>query len=72
MIPTPCPRFSIRTVARVRMDHDASGFVPKYFLQTKPETIDLIIPLVPGLVSMVQVERLYLTQKMIKCRGTVS
>ena len=41
MIPTPCPRFSTRACARVRMDHDhdASGFIPEYLLQTKAEAI---------------------------------
>jgi hypothetical protein len=33
------------------------------------ETVDLVIPFVPHLVSMIEVKRLYLTQEMIKCLG---
>ena len=68
------PRFLFSTRVgvgtRARIERDASGLVPKYFLQTEAEAVYPIVKLVPDLVSMVEFKRPYLTQKMIKRLGT--
>jgi len=40
--------------------------VPKKLLQAKAEAIDLIVPLIPDLMSMIQNKPLDLTEKMIE------
>jgi hypothetical protein len=48
------------------IDRDASWAIPKHILQPKAEAIDLIVPLVPNLVSMVKFKRFDLAQKVIE------
>src|SRR5882672_9464013 len=46
----------------VCVDRDASGSIPKQPLETKAEAIDLVVPLVSDLVSVVQHKRIDLAQ----------
>jgi len=55
---------SVRVLVRVWIFRVASRMIPKYFFQAKAEAIDLIVPLVPVLMSMVQGKQLHLTQKL--------
>ena len=59
----------VGTRARIKW-RGVSGLIPKYLLQTKAKAVDPIVKLVSNLVSIIQFERLYLTQKMIECLGT--
>jgi len=55
---------SVRVLVRVWIFRVASRMIPKDFLQAKAEAIDLIVPLVAVLMSMVQGKQLHFTQKL--------
>ena len=68
-IPTTRPLFSSPKAIQVGplwINRDAPRLVPQYFLQAKAVAVDLIVPLLPKLVSVVQVERLDLAYEMIE------
>jgi hypothetical protein len=76
VIVTSCPIFVLSTGVRVRIQEQKRTFlettptVPKYSLKAEAEAIDLIVPLVSTLMSMVLCKRLHLVQKMSEFRGT--
>jgi hypothetical protein len=65
----PYALFSARIVP-VWADREASGMISEKPLQAEAEAIDLLVPLISDLVSVVQHKRLDLTQKMVERLGT--
>jgi hypothetical protein len=68
----PHALFLIRIEASIRVDLDAPRLVPKDLLKAETEAVNLIVPLTPCLVPIVQLEPLDLAQKMIERLGAVS
>jgi len=69
---TPHALFLIGVKAPVLIDRHAARLVPKNPLKAEAETVNLLIPLIPDLMPMVQLERLDLTQKMFECLSAVT
>jgi hypothetical protein len=58
--------------ASVWIHRQAARLVPKNPLKAEAEAVNPIVPLIPDLMPMIQLERLDLTQKMLERLGAVT
>ena len=66
----PLSSMSVRVIVLIRIIRVASMVITKDSLQAKAEAIDLIVPLVPVLMTMVHGKQLHFTQKLSQLSST--